>query len=194
MPAVTVMRPGLLTTVQDAGRWGHQLVGVPVGGALDASALRAANEALGNPPGAAALEVTLSGLELRFDRACVAAVSGADLGVELDGRAVALDTPVRCGEGSHLRFTERRAGTRAYLALRGGVDVAPVLGSRSTDLGAGFGGFGGRALRAGDRLGTIGGEAARHAGAGEGPAPPAANPDGAPSPCAAGASRRLVRW
>jgi antagonist of KipI len=153
--AVTVIRPGLLTTVQDTGRWGHQSLGVPVGGALDATALRAANAAVDNRPDAAALEVTLAGCELRFDRACAAAVSGADLGVELDGRPMPLDTPVRCAEGAHLRFTERRAGARAYLAFRGGVDVPAVLGSRSTDLNAGFGGFGGRALRAGDRLGTI---------------------------------------
>ena len=155
LPAVTVMRPGLLTTVQDAGRWGHQSLGVPVGGALDASALRTANAAVGNPPDAAALEVTLAGCELRFDRACAAAVSGADLGVELDGHPMPLDTFVRCAEGSHLRFTERRSGARAYLAFRGGLDVRAVLGSRSTDLNAGFGGFGGRALRAGDKLGTI---------------------------------------
>ena len=193
LPAVTVMRPGLLTTVQDAGRWGHQSLGVPVGGALDASALRTANAAVGNPPDAAALEVTLAGCELRFDRACAAAVSGADLGVELDGRPMPLDTPVRCAEGSHLRFTERRAGARAYLAFRGGLDVPPVLGSRSTDLNAGFGGFGGRALRAGDRLGTIGASDGARCRAGEECRRPTADPGGSAAARAAGASRRLVR-
>jgi KipI family sensor histidine kinase inhibitor len=151
-PSVTVIRPGLLTTVQDAGRWGHQAWGVPVGGALDARARRAANDAVGNGVDAAVLEVTLAGFELRFDRPCMAAVSGADLGAELDGVPVLRGEPVACRAGASLRFAERRGGARAYVALAGGIDVPVVLGSRSTELGAGFGGFGGRALRAGDRL------------------------------------------
>jgi KipI family sensor histidine kinase inhibitor len=158
MPSVTVLQAGLLTTVQDEGRWGHQAQGVPVGGALDARARRAANGAVGNAAAAAVLEVTLSGFELRFDRPCVAAVSGADLGAHLDSVPVTLNAPVTCRAGSLLRFVERRRGARAYVALAGGVDVPPVLGSRSTELGARFGGFGGRALRAGDQL-AVGGAA-----------------------------------
>ena len=152
VPSATVTRPGLLTTVQDAGRWGRQALGVPVGGCLDACARRTANEAIGNDAAAAVLEVTLAGFELRFDRPCTAAVSGADLGAELDGVALVADRAVQCPAGASLRFVERRRGARAYVALAGGVDVPPVLGSRSTELGARFGGFGGRALRAGDRL------------------------------------------
>lgn len=151
-PAATVIRPGLMTTVQDAGRWGHQGSGVPIGGALDASARAEANAAVGNAPDAAVLEATLSGLDLRLDRGCTVAVSGADLGAELDGAPMALGEPATAGSGARLRLTERRAGTRAYVALAGGLSVPVVLGSRSTELGAGFGGFEGRALRAGDRL------------------------------------------
>lgn len=153
VPSVTVIMPGLLTTVQDAGRWGHQSIGVPVGGALDARALTVANAAVGNPHDAAAIEVTLTGLELRFERPCTVAIAGADLGAELNGAAAPLHAPLSCRPGSRLRFAERRAGARAYLALAGGVDVPLVLGSRSTELGAGFGGVLGRALRAGDQLG-----------------------------------------
>jgi biotin-dependent carboxylase-like uncharacterized protein len=152
VPVATVIKAGLLTTIQDAGRWGHQAMGVPVGGALDASARHAANGAVGNAADAAVLEVTLTGFELRFDRPCTTAVSGADLGAQLDGAPLGLDAPVTCRAGSLLRFVERRRGARAYVALAGGVDVPPVLGSRSTDLGARFGGFAGRALRAGDQL------------------------------------------
>jgi len=151
-PAATVIRPGLLTTVQDAGRWGHQGSGVPVGGALDALALAAANAAIGNAPEAAVLEATLPGLDLRLDRECTVVVSGADLGAELDGAPMVLGEPATAGAGARLRLTERRAGTRAYVALAGGLSVPVVLGSRSTELGAGFGGYEGRALRAGDRL------------------------------------------
>ena len=151
-PAATVISPGLLTTVQDAGRWGHQGSGVPVGGALDAPARAEANAAVGNAPDAAVLEATLSGLDLRLDRECTVAVSGADLGAELDGVPMALDEPAKAGAGARLRLTARRSGMRAYVALAGGLAVPVVLGSRSTELGAGFGGFEGRALRAGDRL------------------------------------------
>lgn len=167
VPSATVIQPGLLTTVQDAGRWGHQALGVPVGGALDARARRTANAAVGNGDAAAVLEVTLAGLELRFDRPCTAAVSGADLGAQLDGAPMVLDQPVACRAGASLRFVERRRGARACVALAGGVDVPGVLGSRSTELGTGFGGFGGRALRAGDQL------AVAHAGPPRAPVLPA---------------------
>ena len=151
-PVATVVRPGMLTTVQDAGRWGHQRSGVPVGGALDAPARRTANAAVGNAHDAALLEATLPGLDMRVDRDCTLAVAGADLGAELDGAPMVLGAPVTAAAGAHLRLTDRRAGARAYVALAGGLAVPMVLGSRSTELGAGFGGFEGRALRAGDRL------------------------------------------
>lgn len=149
---LAVLSPGLLTTVQDAGRWGWQTFGVSVGGALDRAALAEANQAVGNDSAAALLEATLPGLELRADAACVLAVAGADLGATVDGRAVALVTPIEVAAGATVRLTARRSGARACLAFAGGIDVPAVLGSRATDLGARFGGFGGRPLRAGDRL------------------------------------------
>ena len=149
---VTVVRPGLLTTVQDLGRWGSQALGVPVSGAMDSVAHRLANALVGNAPTAATLEVTLLGPELRADRALVVAVAGAEFALSVDGRAVAHQTAVALAAGATLRFGARRAGSRAYLAVAGGVDTPPVLGSRATHLVSGMGGLDGRALVRGDVL------------------------------------------
>lgn len=149
---VTVLRPGLFTTVQDGGRWGHQARGVPVGGALDTVSHRLANSVLGNAPNTATIEVTLSGPELRFDHDARVAVAGADLQATIDGSRLERGVAAECRAGCVLRFGERRSGARAYLAFDGGVDVPPVLGSRATHVRAGLGGYQGRALAAGDRL------------------------------------------
>ena len=149
---VTVLRPGLFTTIQDAGRWGHQSSGVPVSGALDRISYRTANALAGNPGDAAALEVTLVGPELRFEQGARVAVAGADLAAYLDGVPVPPAAAMTCRAGSVLRFGERRRGARAYVAFDGGIDAAPVLGSRATHAGAALGGLEGRALAAGDRL------------------------------------------
>ena len=151
---IAVVRPGLMTTVQDEGRRGRQHEGVPVSGAMDRGSLRRANRAVGNAAGAAALEVTLDGLEVRVDHAGALAVAGADLGATLDGRPLPLATPVKHAAGGVVRFDGRRRGARAYLAFDGGLAVAPVLGSRATDLTSALGGVNGRRLRAGDRLGV----------------------------------------
>ena len=150
--SVTVLRPGLLTTIQDEGRWGHQASGVPVSGALDRISHRLANLAVGNSTDAATLEVTIVGPELSIDQRGWLAVAGADLQASLDGAPVRVGEATACRAGSVLRFGGRRSGARAYVAFDGGVDVAPVLGSRATHLAAGLGGIEGRALRAGDRL------------------------------------------
>lgn len=156
-PVVEVLEPGLLTTVQDAGRAGHRRSGVSGAGAMDAGAHAAANRAVGNAPGAAALECTVTGPSLLFLAPLHFAVAGADLGAVLE-RADLGPWPVPSGAGvlarpgNVLRFTGRRSGCRAYLALRGGIDVPVVLGSRSTEVQSGFGGHEGRALAAGDRL------------------------------------------
>jgi biotin-dependent carboxylase-like uncharacterized protein len=160
--AVEVLRRGLLTSVQDAGRSGHRRVGVSGGGALDPRALAAANRAVGNPPGAAALECTLTGPALAFRAPLVFAVAGADLGAvlertDLGPRPVAPGAGALARPGDILRFTGRRSGCRAYVALQGGIDVPAVLGSRSTDLRSAFGGLGGRVLRPGDHLGVAAG-------------------------------------
>jgi KipI family sensor histidine kinase inhibitor len=149
---VTVVRPGLFTTVQDQGRWGHQSSGVSVSGALDLVSHRLANLLVGNAADAATLEVTLAGPELRIDREARVAVTGADLRATLDGAAIPPGVSRQCQAGSVLRFGERAWGARAYVAFDGGIDTPVVLGSRATHVGAALGGFGGRALAAGDRV------------------------------------------
>jgi KipI family sensor histidine kinase inhibitor len=149
---IVVIRPGMLTTVQDLGRWGYQNRGVPVAGPMDAVAHRVANAAVGNAPDAATLEITLIGPELRFEQDAVVAISGADLGATLDRVSIANDMAVRARAGATLRFPERRDGARAYLAVGGGIAEPPVLGSRATHVLSVMGGHGGRPLAAGDRL------------------------------------------
>ena len=153
-----VLDPGLLATVQDTGRPGLAALGVGRGGAADPLGLLVANALLGNPGDAAVLELTLPGASLRAVRDVVVGLAGADLGARVTGSA----TPVPPGRTVALRAGEVLAfegtdapvarGCRSYLALPGGVDVPAVLGSRSTALAAGFGGFHGRALRPGDAL------------------------------------------
>jgi biotin-dependent carboxylase-like uncharacterized protein len=151
-PAVTVIKPGMLTTIQDVGRWGFQARGVPVAGPMDPVSHRLANALVGNGRDAALLEVTLVGPELVFDDERLVAVAGAEFDLSLDGRPVPSRAPFTVAAGSHLRFGARRLGARAYLAVSGGITVAPTLGSRSTHLVSAMGGVAGRALMAGDRL------------------------------------------
>jgi len=147
-----VIQAGALCSVQDLGRHGLRHLGIGQGGALDPLALQIANRLVGNPAGAAGLEIPLGPLELRFGRGGCLALTGADFGATLDGLPVwpGWRTPVRAGQRLHL--VAARYGLRAYLAVDGGIDVPVVLGARGTDLGAGFGGLQGRALRVGDRL------------------------------------------
>jgi KipI family sensor histidine kinase inhibitor len=149
---ITVVRPGLLTTIQDLGRWGYQHLGVPVSGSIDPASHRLANALLGNLPDAATLEATILGPELRFEQDATIAVTGGDLQPMLDGTPLTMGSPVRCPSGSVLRFGNRRAGARAYVAVDGGIAVPPVLGSRATHVMSALGGIAGRALRAGDRI------------------------------------------
>jgi biotin-dependent carboxylase-like uncharacterized protein len=144
---IEIIEPGPLTSVQDpVGRRGWRHLGVPVGGAVDAWSARLANRLVGNPDGAALLEVTLGGLVLTFDRATQLALTG---GMEAPGLPAYEGRTL--GAGTALRI-EAGDGARGYLAVAGGIVVEPVLGSSSTDLRTGFGGHEGRALRAGDRL------------------------------------------
>ena len=139
MTAIEVLDGALLSTVQDLGRFGAQQYGVPVSGAMDVWALRAANRLVGNDEGAAALEITLAGPVLRFDRPGVIAVTGADLGACLDGQPMPSWQAVGVAAGSELSFSGVRDGLRAYLGVGGGIDVPLVLGSRSTLLTARLG-------------------------------------------------------
>ena len=154
-PGLVIEEAGLLTTVQDTGRWGYQHYGVSVSGAMDMAAHRRANRLVGNPPEAATLEITLVGPTLRFETAMRVVVAGAAFELRLDAREVSTETVLHAQPDQRLAFGRRTAGARAYLAAAGGFTVAPVLGSRSTHLRSGMGGLEGRALRAGDRL-TVG--------------------------------------
>ncbi|MFA5520615.1 MAG: biotin-dependent carboxyltransferase family protein [Castellaniella sp.] len=150
--SITVIKPGLLSTVQDLGRYGHQHLGVSPGGAMDGRAHRLANLIAGNSDDQASLEVTLSGPVLRFDAACGIAISGATLSPTLNDKPVPNNRPLVVRAGDTLAFGARKAGVRAYVAVHGGLDIAPVMGSRSTYLRGGFGGLDGRALKKGDVL------------------------------------------
>jgi antagonist of KipI len=152
MAAVTVIRPGMLTTVQDLGRWGYQSEGVPVAGPMDTYAHRYANRLVGNPDNAAALEVTLLGPELQADEEIVCAVSGGRFELAVDRTLVSINVPFAVPAGGRLRFGNRLAGTRAALAVRGGFDLPAVFGSRATSLISRMGPLEGRALKAGDVL------------------------------------------
>jgi antagonist of KipI len=145
--SVRVLRPGLLTTVQDQGRHGLQHVGLCPGGAMDTVSLALANALVGNPPGAAALEITVIGPELQFERDTLVALCGA----EFQG-GFPHNRPVLASAGSRLSVGRAVRGARAYLAVAGGFAIEPVLGSCSTYLPGRFGGFEGRALRHGDLL------------------------------------------
>ena len=151
-PGVVVVKPGMLTTIQDSGRWGLQSRGVPVAGPMDAVSHRLANALVRNAPTAAGLEITLLGPELEFDDERVVAITGAHFDLSLDGRTMPSNAPFIVSAGARLRFGARRLGARAYLAISGGIAVPPTLGSRATHLISAMGGIGGRAIRARDRL------------------------------------------
>jgi antagonist of KipI len=151
---LTIQKPGLMTTVQDLGRRGMAQYGVSPGGALDRRALVLGNRLLGNAPGAAALECTLTGPEIVFERDAIIALTGSDFGPMLDGASIPMWEPVSVSAGSRLSFAPapRDGGVRLSICVAGGIAVKPILDSRSTDLIGLFGGFEGRTLRAGDRL------------------------------------------
>jgi len=147
-----VLRPGILTTVQDLGRPGFARYGVAPSGALDGFALRVANLLVGNPENAAALETAVMGLRLKALRDSVVAVTGADLKPMRGREPLAMWRSQRIHAGEVIAFPGPAGGMRSYITVSGGIDVTPVLGSRSTNLPSGFGGVAGRALRKGDVL------------------------------------------
>jgi biotin-dependent carboxylase-like uncharacterized protein len=131
--SILVRQPGLLTTVQDLGRHGLAHLGVPAAGAVDRRAFALANRLVGNPPEAAALEITVAGPELELETGGFVALTGGRAEATLDGRPFPMDVAVRAAAGQVLAVGQVTGGLRAYLAVRGGIDVDPVLGSRSTD-------------------------------------------------------------
>ena len=160
---LTVVRPGMLTTIQDLGRWGRQGEGIPVAGPMDAYSHRYANALVGNDEAAAALEITLIGPVLEASQDVTCAVTGARFEVSIDGQAVPLDRTFEVEAGRRIRFGARGAGARSALAVRGGFVVSSPYGSRSTSILSRIGPFGGRALRAGDEL-PVGKEPSRSRG------------------------------
>jgi biotin-dependent carboxylase-like uncharacterized protein len=147
-----ILSPGILASVQDTGRLGFGQIGVAPSGAADAYACRIGNLLVGNLENAAALEITLMGFQARFRCEAVFAVTGADLQPSLNGNPIPLWSVLRARPGDILDLPSPVCGCRAYLSVGGGFHIPAVMGSRSTNIGAGFGGHAGRALRAGDLL------------------------------------------
>jgi KipI family sensor histidine kinase inhibitor len=150
VPWLRILRPGPLTTVQDLGRHGYARYGVSTSGAADEDALRLGNILVGNSDGAAALEVTLGGLMAEALGECAVALTGAQGTARLNGQPAPPGAVYTLAEGDRLEMDAPQRGVRVYLAVAGGVAVPPVLGSAATDVRASMGGYGGRALMAGD--------------------------------------------
>lgn len=146
---LTVLATGPLATVQDRGRSGYAAIGVPRSGAADSEAAGLANRLVGNDADAATVEVTAGGLRLRAGRTVLVAVTGAPVAVTVDGRAAPFGGPLTLAPGAVLALGMPPVGVRSYVAVRGGIDVPPVLGSRSTDT---LSGLGPAPLSVGDRL------------------------------------------
>ena len=156
MMQLLVEKPGMFTTVQDLGRRGYQMQGVPVAGAMDASALRLGNILVGNPEEFAGLEITMIGptLNVADGEGCFA-VTGAEVGITKNGSPVSCWTTHKIVAGDTLAFAPpKKGGFRAYFCVSGGIDVPLVMGSRSTYTRGKFGGNEGRAVKAGDSLST----------------------------------------
>jgi biotin-dependent carboxylase-like uncharacterized protein len=136
---IAIVKPGLLTTIQDLGRRGYAHLGVARSGALDGPALARANALVGNPETAAGLETTLTGVTLRAEADVTIAVTGATAPVTVDGQAVAFDAAVAVPSGALVEVGPASQGVRSYVAVAGGITVAPVLGSRATDTLSGLG-------------------------------------------------------
>jgi biotin-dependent carboxylase-like uncharacterized protein len=149
---IQVQAPGLLTTVQDLGREGFGPMGVSPSGAGDPIALRLGNRLVTNAEGAAALEMTLTGGTFLFPEGAIVALTGSDFGATLDGASIELWTSIEVRPGQTLSLGPTRSGARCYLCVQGGIIVTPLLGSASTHVLIGLGGFKGRPLHKGDAL------------------------------------------
>lgn len=150
--ALKIIQPGMLSTIQDRGRYGYQRFGMPTAGAMDLFALRAANALLGNDDNAACIEATVLGPRIEILADIPIAITGADLSPRLNGAPMPMWTDVRAGKGDTLDFGGPADGVRAYIAVSGGIDVPQVMGSRATYMKAAIGGIDGKPLRAGDIL------------------------------------------
>jgi biotin-dependent carboxylase-like uncharacterized protein len=151
--AIRVKSPGLLTTVQDTGRFGEYDIGMPPSGAMDVFSYQVGNYLVGNGDGAAGLEITYFGPELEFTEDAVVAVTGAEMPPKINGEEAPTWETLQVREGDVLSFDYLKNGARSYLAVAGGVDVPVFMHSRSTYTLIGLGGHEGRALKEGDELG-----------------------------------------
>ena len=149
---ITFVRKGMLTLVQDLGRYGYQRYGVPVSGVMDEMAARLANRLVGNDPAEAVLECTVMGPTIEFGESEIFALAGADFGAKLNGEPIDNNRAHLAHAGDRLEMPAARFGARAYIAFAGGFDLKPVMGSLSTYLKAGIGGLDGRAIRDGDTI------------------------------------------
>ena len=150
--AIKVQHPGLATTVQDLGRPGYFHLGIPLGGAMDRLALKAANLLVGNEEGAAGLEAVFVGPKLEFTEDAMVAVTGAEMPIRVDGEEKPGWTAFKVRAGQVLSFDFLKTGARIYIAVSGGIDVPLALGSRSTYAIGALGGLKGRPIAAGDEL------------------------------------------
>lgn len=152
---ISVLKAGLMTTIQDQGRYGNQKNGVIASGAMDQDSHRIANYLVGNTTDVPTMEITLMGPVLEFHQDTCIAICGGNLTPMIDGEPVSMWKPVYIKKGTELRFGQPKSGFRSYLAVAGGFDVPTVMGSASTYIRAGIGGYKGRPLEKGDTL-TIG--------------------------------------
>jgi biotin-dependent carboxylase-like uncharacterized protein len=152
MASIIIQTPGLLTTVQDSGRYGYQRYGMPVAGAMDLFSYQLANYLVGNKPESACLETTFTGPEIIFTEPGTIAICGADMDPAVNGKSISLNKTISVNGGDRLTFSGLKNGCRSYIAFAGGLNVPLLMGSRSTYLRGKIGGFEGRALKAGDEL------------------------------------------
>ena len=148
--SLEILSPGLLSTIQDLGRFGFQASGFAPTGAADSLSMKRANALVGNAPGEAVLEMMLLGVTARFRTACVIALTGADMAPKINGSEIENGTAVRIDSGDVLELSGTRDGMGCYLAVAGGFDIPLIMGSRSTGMRFGVGGFNGRKLARGD--------------------------------------------
>jgi biotin-dependent carboxylase-like uncharacterized protein len=176
---IEVLEPGLSTTVQDTGRYGHYHIGMPPSGAMDQYAHKVANYVVGNDEDAATLEMTYAGPDLEFQEDAVVAATGADMEPKRNGEPVPMWTAVQVEAGDVLSFEFATEGVRSYLSVAGGIDVPKVMESRSTYTLIGIGGHEGRDLEEGDELpvGSANGNATAGAAVDDGRVPDYANND-----------------
>ena len=152
MGSIKIISPGLLTLVEDSGRYGYQQYGVPVSGVMDTFSHRVSNILVGNDELEAVLEVTMMGPHIEFSDQMVIAVTGGNLSPELNGAAIPMWESILVQKGDQLTFRGLKSGCRSYIAFSGGISVPDIMGSKSTYTRGNIGGYEGRALKTGDVL------------------------------------------